>query len=158
MVAVPSLIEQDDNYCPNCGDWYFDSEFNHDEGWCNSCLNSRRQVCTRCSQPTDGYRTTCQACRLEMWYEKYADEVELLIVTKGYSVSLARQVVSNMVRPICQCCKKPIKGGTPGESLFCKSNKKCHSMYNRYRRLLRKGKSPIEALREVTDGSSGITT
>lgn len=91
----------------------------------------------------------CRHCRQEAWLDIHADELELLVVTKGYSVSYAREVIARLVRPVCKKCRKPIKGGAPG-SLFCKSNKRCHAAYNKYRRLVRSGVSHDDALREVT--------
>jgi len=69
----------------------------------------------------------CKSCSQEAWYEKHGDELEYLMVTKGYTV----------------------KWGTPGETLFCKSNKRCHSAYNKYRRLIRKGATPSAAMKQL---------
>jgi hypothetical protein len=93
-------------------------------------------------------RSTCRACRREDWLVRYADEIELLVVTKGYTVARARDYLSRSTHPLCYNCGKPIKGGSH-KSLFCKLDKRCHSMYNRYRRLVRSGMTEIQALREV---------
>lgn len=140
-----------EEYCPNCGSWVFFAHFNHVTGWCVACsLNSPEieHVCTACGGVCDKGRSTCRTCRREQWLEQHEDDIELLVVTKNYSVSYARQVVADLTRPLCYCCGRPIKGGNQ-KSLFCKFDKRCHSMYNRYRRLVNKGKTEIEALREV---------
>lgn len=146
-------LQSDDNYCPNCGDWFIDQAFDFNEGWCRGCASSLRAAptCSRCGRDTDGSRTMCEPCRKESWLERNADDVELLVVTKGYSVYFAIKTVSIMVRPVCQCCHKPIVGGSPS-ALFCKVDKRCRVMYNRYRQLRRKGYTKVEAVREVTDG------
>lgn len=91
----------------------------------------------------------CKSCREEIWLIKHGDEVEYLMVTKGYTVTQARVAVTEMIRPICQCCGHVIKFGTPGETLFCKSNRTCHSVYNKYKRLVKKGATPGAALAQL---------
>lgn len=144
-MAVPI---PDEEFCTSCGDWFSADEFNYETGWCVECSPvSVVPTCSRCGTVLkDLRRTTCHHCRQEHWLEQHADELEFLITVKGYSLTQARVTIIKLVRPICQCCKKPIKGGTPGESLFCKSNKACHSMYGKYRRLLSKGLTKDEAL------------
>ncbi len=90
------------------------------------------------------------------------DELEYLVVAKGYSVHGARMAIIQMVRPICRACNKPIKGGREG-ALFHKSNenKSCHAAYARYVRLCKSGLTQAQALdrvqvrtrRATTDGS-----
>ena len=143
MVAVlpqsDAFVDDNEQYCPSCGNWVTSDEFNGETGWCIEC-SPVSPLCANCGVVLrDQTRTMCHACRTELWLERHSDDLELLIVTKSYSVTQARIAVTKMVRPICHCCGKPIKGGTPGESMFCKSNKKCHSMYGRYRRLLKRG-------------------
>jgi len=135
-----------EEFCPRCGDWVSASEFNYNEGFCLAC--SLVQGCTRCGGPVH-QRTMCKPCSQEAWYEKHGDEVEYLVVTKGYTVAQARQTIQKMVRPICNCCDSVIRWGTPGETLFCKSNKRCHSARNRYNRLISKGATPSEALAQT---------
>ena len=78
------------------------------------------------------------------------DELEYLIVAKGYSIHQARMSIVKMVRPICQACNKPIKGGREG-ALFHKSNenKACHAAYARYVRLLKSGLTERDALDRI---------
>lgn len=153
MEAAPSPLA-DDYHCPNCGGWFSEVEFDHNEGWCRGCAHSNIPSCRRCGR--NGHYPICKPCRHEIWYERHADEVELLVVTKGYSVSYARKVIVDMVRPICVSCKKPIKGGTPGESLFC-SETKCRGLRFKFRRLLKRGFTPEDAIREVTQNGNDRT-
>ena len=92
----------------------------------------------------------CHNCRQERWLERYMDELEYLVVAKGYSIHQARMIIVKMVRPICHACNKPIKGGREG-ALFHKSNehKACHAAYARYMRLRRSGLTQAEALDRV---------
>lgn len=142
-----------EEYCPSCGSWVEPSEYNSETGFCITCSPvSLTPECVRCGGAMkDASRTTCHTCRQELWLERYSDELEYFIVVKGYSLTMARVTVTKMIRPVCQCCGKQIKGGTPGESLFCKSNRKCHSMYGKYRRLLSKGLTNEEALATLKD-------
>lgn len=147
VAPTPDGVEE---YCPNCGSWVFFTHFNTATGWCTDCspLPIPEQSCTTCGGVSEGGRNTCRACRREEWLERHIDEIELFVVTKGYSISYARQLVAKLNQPLCYGCGKPIKGGSY-KSLFCKLDKRCHSMYNKYKRLLRTGKSQAEALREV---------
>ena len=92
----------------------------------------------------------CKACREEAWLTKHADDVEYLVVAKGYTVAHARRTVANMVRPICHSCGKVIKNGN-SKSYFCKQQVECHAAYNKYRRLVRSGLRPDAALAAVVD-------
>jgi hypothetical protein len=78
------------------------------------------------------------------------DELEYLIVAKGYSVHQARMCIVKMVRPICLACNKPIKGGREG-ALFHKGNenKSCHAAYARYVRLRKSGLTEADALDRI---------
>ena len=92
----------------------------------------------------------CHNCRQERWLEKYLDELEYLVVAKGYTVHQARMAIIKMIRPICQACSKPIKGGREG-ALFHKGNenKSCHAAYARFTRLRRSGLTVEEALARI---------
>lgn len=163
MVAIGPLEE----YCPSCGEWVSYLNFDHKSGWCHQCvgLNDDHARCTRCGTvlPANHGRSTCHACRQERWLEKYMDELEYLVVAKGYSVHGARMAIIQMVRPICRACNKPIKGGREG-ALFHKSNenKSCHAAYARYVRLRKSGLTEAQALdriqvrtRRTTTGGTG---
>ena len=138
--------------CPNCGDFADLDDFT---GWCADCSPqvARNSIpCNTCGEPVPiSYGTTiCSKCKREQWLGKYTDDIEFLMAYKGYSFSKARTYVAKIVQPICKCCGRPVKGGTPGETLFCKSNPRCHRRYRQYKRLLKSGLSQEEALREVT--------
>lgn len=92
----------------------------------------------------------CHTCRRERWLERHMDELEYLVVAKGYSVHQAQLAITKMVRPICRACDKPIKGGREG-ALFHKGNenKACHAAYARYVRLIKSGLTEREALDRI---------
>jgi hypothetical protein len=149
--ALVGLAQELDEYCPSCGEWVNYLSFSYEEGWCHACVGSSevRPTCRRCGDVLpDGHgRTTCPTCRLELWYIKYEDEVEYLMVAKGYTLGQAKLAIVKMVRPICQECGKPIKGGREGD-LFHKgnNNRKCHSAYLKFARLRRSGLTNEAAL------------
>jgi len=69
------------------------------------------------------------------------------MLVKGYTLWQAKITITKMVRPICQACGKPIKGGREGD-LFHKGNKnrKCHSAYAKFVRFRKSGLTNAEAL------------
>jgi hypothetical protein len=93
VVAVAPLEE----YCPSCGGWVSYLHFDHESGWCKQCvgLNDDQARCTRCGTvlPANHGRSTCHTCRQERWLERYMDELEYLVVAKGYSVHQARMAI-----------------------------------------------------------------
>lgn len=159
MVAVAPLEE----YCPSCGGWVSYLHFDHESGWCRQCVGSNddQARCTRCGSvlPVNHGRSTCHNCRQERWLERYMDDLEYLVVAKGYSVHQARMAIVKMVRPICHACHRPIKGGREG-ALFHKSNenKSCHAAYARYVRLVKSGLTQAQALDRIQVRTRRITT
>ena len=157
MSAIPETAEE---YCPSCGFWVSYLNFDYDTGWCRPCTGSTnlQPQCTQCGTVLqEGHgRTTCPSCRQENWLAKHADEIEYLVVVKGYTVSYARQLLIELSRPICQCCGKPIKGaaavGRWGETLFCRKTKACRSAYPRYRKLLSQNLTTEQALAIIRRG------
>ena len=149
MEAALPLSEE---YCPNCGGWFDSLEYNYDVGWCNACSQQidRRPKCSHCGVALQPHhqRSMCRTCRQEQWYTTHADELEFFMVVKGYSLYQARQHIARITRPVCQSCRKPIKGAAPS-ALFCKQNKQCRSHYGKFRRLLKQGLSRVEALDKV---------
>lgn len=145
VTAVPDTLEE---YCPSCGRWVNYLAFDHDEGWCNECATPHDSApkCTSCGTTLNERhaRTMCHACRLEEWFTQHADELEWLMVVKGYSVWKARLTITNMVRPLCQHCSKPIKGGN-SRALFHNTGA-CKTAYARYKRLQRQGLTSAQAL------------
>ena len=148
MEASPTTID----YCPSCGEW--DKVIDEYTCWCLDCSPQVRNKipCNTCGEYIliSNGTTICADCKLEQWLAKYTDDLEFLIVYKGYSFSRARATVARIIRPVCKCCGKSIKGGTPGETLFCKANPRCHKMYRKYKKLMKDGMSAEDALREVT--------
>lgn len=74
------------------------------------------------------------------------------MVAKGYTLSHARLTIVKMVRPICQACRKPIKGAHEG-ALFHKENKRCHSAYVRFNKLRKQGLTNEQALARLSSSS-----
>ena len=150
MSAIPDTIEE---ICTSCGGWVSYLNFNYDTGWCNECSGTidNREKCIHCGnvlQGSDLYRTTCRICRQELWLARHADEIEFLMVVKGYSFTQSRLIVIKISRPICRACKKPIKGAQEG-ALFHKRNQdnsRCHSVYLKFKSLQKTGLTTEEAL------------
>jgi hypothetical protein len=71
----------------------------------------------------------------------------LLMVVRGYTFTQARDAVTELARPICQACRKPIKGAKDG-ALFHKrnENKSCHTAYLKFKSLQKQGLTIPEAL------------
>lgn len=151
LVAVPESLEE---LCPSCGEWVNYLAFDHDVGWCRECSGREdgQPRCTKCGgvvQLAHG-RTTCPGCRQETWFEKHGDELEYLVVAKGYSLAQARLAIVKMIRPVCCACGKPIKGAKDG-ALFHQASeyKRCRQAYGKYRNLVRQGLTTNEALATI---------
>jgi hypothetical protein len=147
--AIPATLEE---FCASCGEWVSYLNFDYGIGWCNECSGvtpAQEPRCTRCGAVLDDQsRTTCHTCRQEQWLERYADELELLIVAKGHSVSAATAMIVRMSRPICQWCRSPIVGGREGALFHGRShkNRQCHARYRMFVRLRKQGMSVTDAL------------
>lgn len=138
-----------DEYCPNCGGWF--DALDNETGWCNECSQQidHRAKCSHCGGVlVDTSRSMCHTCRQEQWYTTHGDELEFVMIVKGYSLYQAKLHIARITRPICQSCRKPIKGAAPG-ALFCKQNKECRSRHGKFRRLVKQGMSRIDALDKV---------
>jgi hypothetical protein len=129
--------------CPNCGQ---DKELVESSGWCISCTKEQG-LCIDCGAvvPENHQRILCWNCKEERWFTKYGDLIEYLMIT-GLSLNRARLMVADVVRPLCIVCQGPIKGGTPGESLFCSATLACKRVRNKYRRLIARGMAPNRAI------------
>lgn len=138
-----------DEFCANCGSWVSYLHFNFEVGWCNDC-SPISDSCIRCGTPLkDRTRSTCETCRWEIWLEKWVDELEFLIVAKGYSVNLARVTILRMSRPICKACGRPIIGGREGALFHGRGHPACHAKYREFKRLQRSGVAADDALTRV---------
>lgn len=137
----------EEDYCPNCGALGYLSEVT---GWCNDCTkehNHSNNLCIECSTPVpfSHGRNLCWDCKQERWLTQYANIIEMVMLT-GPSFSAAVVMVKEIVRPICVVCGGPIRGGTPGESMFCSSKPRCVKARQKYRRLLNKGIDSLVAV------------
>lgn len=140
------------DYCPSCGK---ETELVESSGWCDACTReyseaSGVQLCIDCGVeiPASHQRNLCWDCKEERWLKKYGDIIEYLRLT-GMSYNKAREMVADAIRPLCVICQGPIKGGTPGESLFCSATVACRKARNKYRRLVAGGTAPNRALNQV---------
>ena len=133
--------------CPNCGQ---NKQLSPSTGWCLSCTK-QAGLCIDCGTeiPENHQRTLCWDCKEERWLKKYGDIIEYLMLS-GMSFNKAREMVADAIRPLCVVCQGPIKGGTPGESLFCSTTLRCKRARNKYRRLLAGGMAPNHAIDKVT--------
>lgn len=147
------LTAPEEEYCPNCGSWVVYLNFNYEVGWCTDCTQDTfpQPRCIHCGTVLENtHRTTCRTCRQELWLERHADELEYLVVCKGYTVAQAKVQIAKMIRPICQHCGKPIVGAKDG-ALFHRSKPKCHQAYGRYKKLLKQGLTPLDALARIRE-------
>lgn len=143
--------QEEDFFCPNCGDWYPISEIQELVGWCIRCAKEHHptsKFCLDCKNEfsdTGGGNVRCPQCKEEHWLSKYADLVEDYMLV-GYSFTAARDQVELDIRPRCRACGGVIVHAKPG-SMFCNQHdecKKARSLYNRSK--WRKNLSPQEAL------------
>lgn len=132
--------------CPRCGE--FAQILLPNSGWCIPCNSELGiRVCERCEGifKSKTNRPRCSSCREEVWLEEHADEIEQLMI-EGCSFSAARKKVQHSNRPHCMGCNILL----PKFGYFCTTNKKCRSLYVKYKNLkTRKGLSTQEALRET---------
>ena len=152
MSALPEQLEE---FCTSCGLWHSYLAFNYDTGWCNECSGTidTQPKCIHCGnvlQGSDLHRTTCRTCRQELWLAKHGEDIEFLMIVKGYSFSQARVIVTKLIRPVCVACSKPIKGAQDG-ALFHKrnENKSCHSAYIRFVSYRKEGLTTEQSLDRI---------
>jgi len=152
--VVASVANSLEEYCPSCGGWVSYLAFDHSTGWCLECSGTYdpQPRCSRCGDAIDAThgRTMCHTCRREVWLITHADDLEYLIVAKGYTVSHASDTIVRMVRPRCQWCGKPIHGAHRG-ALFHKANgyKGCRSASLKFKRLVKQGLTIQQALATI---------
>jgi hypothetical protein len=146
------LDYNDYEYCPNCGNY---SKLVESSGFCHACTKEHsiangNNLCTDCGTeiPESHQRKLCWDCKEERWLKKYGDVIEYLMIT-GMSFNKARGMVADAIRPLCVVCAGPIKGGTPGESLFCSATLACKRARNKYRRLVAGGMAPNRAINQA---------
>jgi hypothetical protein len=147
---LSACLDYSYDICPNCGS---EAELVESSGWCDSCtkeFTTANNLCIDCGAEVDPnhQRKLCWNCKEERWLKKYGDVIEYLMLG-GLSFNKAREMVADAVRPVCVVCGGPIKGGTPGESLFCSTTIRCKQVRNKYRRLINSGVSNDFALEQA---------
>lgn len=115
--------------CPSCGRM---RELNEFSGFCVPCSRGTCITCGSRFEPDHSYRKVCQYCRSEAWYQKYADQVESLLLL-GFSLQKARELISRDNAPRCLSCGVLIKGRAADVTLFCTKHPQCRSWKRRYR-------------------------
>jgi hypothetical protein len=147
---MTQLAEALEEYCPSCGAWVSYLAFNHTTGWCIGC-SPITNGCARCGKELqDRTRTTCAECRREQWLQRHADELEFLIIVKGYSFYQSQLLIIRMTRPICNACGRPIVGGHNGVLFHGRNqSKSCYAAYRKFKRLLNQGLTHDEALATI---------
>jgi hypothetical protein len=106
--------------CPNCGE--FVDALNDETGWCDSCSGV----------------VPAQPSWYVLWLERNADEIERVMVIHCCSAGKAKQIVAVTNRPMCLCCKNPIKRGNTSRDLFCSATPECKRAQSTFRRLHRR--------------------
>lgn len=151
---LSACLDYTQDVCPNCGD-YADALVER-TGWCISCTQSLGNCCIYCRTevPENHGRQICWDCKKEQWLARYANLIELVMLT-GVKFSKACLMVQDAIRPICVVCGGQIKGGTPGESLFCSNTERCVKVRNKYRRLINNGLAPNLAIIQAVQQKRG---
>lgn len=147
-VVAAHALPNEQEFCTECG--YFVNELNDETGWCNDCSKElgyvvAPSVCPRCGEPSLRGLSTCGRCKYSTWLERNADEIERVMATQVVTVRVAKRVVQQQNRPICNSCQQPIKGGQKGRHYFCRVKPECIRGSNVYERNL-KTKPQAEAL------------
>lgn len=124
----------DEEYCPNCGEWYAPSVFDYNTGWCNACAGVVRT-------------------QLELFLQRNADHIEHYLLG-GYALSVAISKVRADIRPICVVCGNEIKHASK-QAVFCRANDNCRHYARRYKYLyttksITKPQALAQILQELT--------
>lgn len=115
-------------FCSSCGN---EVESLVDEtGWCKDCS---KEYCPKCGKKKRIDREFCSSCIRVKWLEDHADEIEELQST-GLSLSKAREVIYDKIRPTCLVCNSKISGAK-SSALFCNKTFECKQARRRYRTL-----------------------
>jgi hypothetical protein len=131
--------------CPNCGQWL---PLVESTGWCAACTIAHDPTLNVCPCgalfPKKAQVSKCWACRKEEWLTKHADKVEHYLAL-GFTLTASLTAVKDDVRPICNSCGNPIRGGKEG-TRFCRQHPDCRNKAEAYTTLRSKGLSPDVAL------------
>jgi hypothetical protein len=146
-MSLPEPVPVSEEMCPNCGGWF--NSLKDETGWCAACTlqaSPNQSSCTTCGGlfPKSAQVSKCWACRKEAYLTLHADAIEAYLAW-GYSFTAALRLVADDIRPNCQCCGNPIKGGREGVK-FCHTSKECRKASEAYTRMKNEGLSPDVAL------------
>lgn len=138
-------LEEEIEFCPSCGE---NARLVESTGWCPTCTlatDPNLRLCS-CGQffSRKAHRSKCWDCRREEWLTRHADAIEVYMLG-GLSLSKSIKQVQKDIRPVCQRCKNPIKGGKAGDR-FCRTNEKCEKASDNYSALRKTGLGPDVAL------------
>lgn len=129
---LPSANEE---YCPNCGEWFALEKFDSYTGWCNSCAGVVKN-------------------QLELFYQRNADHIEHYLL-EGIGLRLAILKVRADIRPICVVCGNEIKYANKS-AVFCRNNTSCCYYARRYKYLYTsKGLTKSQALAQIMQELTG---
>lgn len=125
---------QEEEYCPNCGEWITPTEFDLNTGWCNNCAGVVKS-------------------QLELFLQRNADHIEHYLL-EGMSLKLALLKVRADIRPICVVCGNEIKYASK-QAVFCTTTQACRYWQRRYKHLytskdLTKSQALAQILHELT--------
>lgn len=144
----PPFYEAPLEYCSECSNLV--ESLNDTSGWCDDCTRKNgyesliTPLCPSCNSPnSDG--KLCSRCKYESWLQRNANAIELVMVVQVVSVRVAKKVVLEQNRPICQSCGNKIKGGQKDRHFFCTKNPECRKGHTVYEYNLR-NKPQREAL------------
>lgn len=147
-------------FCSECSDFKVLDDVT---GWCRDCTMRhypKHQYCENCGKGFDDdrqRRALCPRCRSAEWVVNNADKIELYIAA-GLTYSLAVERVSFDNRPICLSCKRKVKGGIKGRTVFCTETAKCRTSARRYKYYKNnKGYNEAHALELVLQKLTGST-
>jgi hypothetical protein len=132
--AHPAFPDDNTFLCPNCGEFYLESEVNDLTGWCYQC------------SPDSAVDSAF--FKLELYLAQNADAIEHYMA-QGRSLWQALDFLPQSRRPLCLVCGNEIKGAK-GSAVFCRKNPECRRYSRRYVYLYsERGRTKITALAQI---------
>ena len=112
--ALTPLYDDNTSLCPNCGEFYLNSEISEETGWCFNCSPQAAPI----------------FFKLELYLKINADHIEHYMA-QGRSLWQALDLMSQQSRPICLVCGDEIKHAK-SSAVFCRRNKDCRHYSRKY--------------------------